>query len=397
MAITSGSLESKFTTIDIFNMTTSNMKERIGIIVSGGPAPGINSVIASVVFAGHDLGYEVFGFQSGFEGLVNGTPARLLTKQEMLPVSNTGGSILGTARFNPLKTPESKAILVDVLEKNNIKKLVVIGGEGSATVSLQLSKEFPWLNIAHVPKTIDNDLELPNHHPSFGFETARFSGTRMLRTLCSDAKTTRRWFIIKTMGRKAGFLALGLGIASGADLVLIPEQYENRVITVEDLVNNIMECVTAKYASGVDYGCVVIAEGLLDCLNLSKFNQDDLPLDGAGRISFSEFALETLLVQELRKKSKSENLKLHFTPENIGYVLRCRHPVPFDIEYTRLLGYGAVKFLHKGERSFMIAKDLDFLTPIQLETLSDGQGGIKSRKVDINSELYKVAQSFMSA
>lgn len=369
-----------------------------GVIVSGGPAPGINSVIAAVVIQGINHGFKVKGFHRGFNGLVqNGLDSVSdLSIAEVTPIANTGGSILGTSRFNPFESDESREKFLTTLDQTGVDKLVVIGGEGTAYLSNQLFKHAPHIRLAHIPKTIDNDLILPNKHPSFGFETARYAGTNILNTLINEAKTTNRWFIVRTMGRKAGFLALGLGFASGATLTLIAEEFSDRLTTPEEIADIIFQSVRKRHLAGKGYGTAVIAEGLIDRIDLERTPElKDCPRDDMGRIRFSEVDIEDLVAKHLRRIAREADVSLRVSSENIGYELRCRQPVPFDIEYTRLLGYGAVKYLLEGHGGIMVVRDFDNLAYVPLSNLVDSSGHMRTRKVDLNSDIYRVASSFM--
>lgn len=374
-----------------------NQSGNFGIIVSGGPAPGINSVIASVVFTAHSAGYKVFGFEKGMSGLIkNGAKTAIeLTEREATSIQNEGGSILITSRHNPFESKESSDKFLSVIKELNIDKLVLIGGEGTAYLSLQISRLNNGLQVVHVPKTIDNDLILPNQYPSFGFETARYVGTQLMTTIRTETKTTNRWFVVKTMGRNAGFLALGLGISSGASVTVVPEQFGEN-ITVDDIVDVIMPSVKKRYLSGKHYGTAVIAEGLIDKLDPEKVPAlKSAPRDAIGRLLFSEVNLEDLIVHKLAERVHAEKLDIRFKAENIGYVLRCAPPVAFDIEYTRFLGYGAVKLLLQGKSGVMVVRDYDKLDYVELESMTNQEDRIQSRQLDINSDLYKVASNFM--
>lgn len=368
------------------------------VIVSGGPAPGINSVIAAVVISAHNAGYKTYGFDRGFSGVAQkGVDAvKELQVSYVTTIATTGGSILGTSRFNPFSDPAAEAQLLETFNKLNIDKLVVIGGEGSAYLSHQIAQRVPAIRVAHVPKTIDNDLILPNKHPSFGFETARFAGSNILKTMISDAKTTNRWFIVKTMGRKAGFLALGMGIASGATITLIAEQFSQSDLTPDDVASHIFHSLKRRLDEGKGYGTAVLAEGILDKFDTNKVEQlKDSSRDDMGRLRFSEIGLEDLVAASLRRMCAEENIKMRFTAENIGYELRCREPVAFDIEYTRLLGFGAVRFLLEGQGDFMVVRDFDNLAYVPLQSMLGSDGTLRTRKVDMTSDVYKVASSFM--
>jgi 6-phosphofructokinase 1 len=370
----------------------------IGIIVSGGPAPGINSVIASVVIEGQAQGFVTKGLVEGFRGITEGLPGtvRPLTIDDVTPSAVLGGSLLSTSRYNPFATPQSIERLNRGLKEHGIDHLVVIGGDGSAWLSHQCAQHCPSLKVVHVPKTIDNDLPLPQNHPSLGFETARQVGTGIVQTLMTDARTCRRWFLVTTMGRRAGFLALGLGIAAGATLSLIPEEFPNGKRTPEDIAGIIFKSVSARARHGKEFGVALMAEGLLDALDPSSSPiLRDCPRDEFGRVRYSHIELGDVIAPALRTQCKDAGLDIRVLTKNIGYELRCAAPTAFDIEYTRFLGYAAVRFLKEGRTGVMVARDFDSLTALPLVDLLGSDGKIRSRRVNLESDLYRVAQSFM--
>ncbi len=373
-------------------------KGRFGIIVSGGPAPGINCVISSSVIEAYNNGYETIGFRDGFRAICNNEADSLipLNLNSVSGIYNTGGSILGTTRYHPFVDDQSKLNFQTALKDNNIDKLIIIGGEGSAFVSHQISKQIPEVQVVHVPKTIDNDLILPNKHPSFGFETARFAGTLIMDTLMVDAKTSRRWFLVTSMGRKAGFLALGLGIAAGATMTLIPEEYVNKPTTPSQIAETIFSSMHRRAKMGKHYGVAIMAEGILDCLEPDSSPLiENCPRDEIGRIRYSQIELGDVIMPPLKELISNAGLDIKIITKNIGYELRCHNPVSFDIEYTKFLAYGAVQFLLKGLTGIMVTRDFDKLGYQKLESMIGEDGLIKSRTVDTESDLYSVARSFM--
>ena len=184
---------------------------KLGILTGGGDCPGLNPVIRAAVKTALQEGFEVFGIHNGWKGLVE-ADIKPLDASSVSGILHRGGTILGTSRTNPFKDKGALEKLKANFKKFGLDALIAIGGEDTLGVANKLYQE--GLKIVGVPKTIDNDLILPNHYPSFGFETARYVGTKIVDTLMVDAKTTKRWFLVTSMGRKAGFLALGLGIAS---------------------------------------------------------------------------------------------------------------------------------------------------------------------------------------
>lgn len=378
--------------------STDSSRKAFGIVVSGGPAPGINSVISSSVIEANNRGYQVKGLVNGFRDLTMGEPGAVidLHAEAVSNIYNKGGSILGTSRFNPVKDTEHLDKLISGLKQNNIDKLIVIGGEGSAYLSLKIAHLHPEIAVVHVPKTIDNDLILPNKHPSFGFETALHAGTKIVETLREDAKTCRRWFLATTMGRKAGFLALGIGLAAGATSTLIPEEFTGFAPTPEDISTIIFSTIRKRIAMKKNYGVIVLAEGILDCLDtersaaLRQCVRDDM-----GRIRYSQIELGDVLIPPLKEMLKESKLDVHMITKNIGYELRCCDPVSFDVEYTKFLGYGAVQHILGGNSGIMVTRDFDKLGFLPLESMAGSDGIIKSRRVDLSSDLYRVSRSFM--
>lgn len=374
------------------------MASNLGLVVSGGPAPGINGVISAATIEARNRGIGVKGCVGGFKGLVEKGRDSLVDLEinDVAQIYNWGGSILGTARFNPLLTEQDQQKLRSTLNDNQIDKLIVIGGEGSSYLSSLISRCMPELSIIHVPKTIDNDLILPNNYPSFGFETARYAGAKILDTLAVDARTCRRWFLVTTMGRRAGFLALGLGIASGAHLTIIPEDFAGRKISLNSLAEQIVACMQLRASQSKPFGVVIVAEGLLDCIDPSSSPELlTCPRDELGRIKYSQLELHDVLLPAIQRILGERNLALNVTGKNMGYELRCHAPISFDIEYTKFLGVGAVELLAQGKRNCMIVRNADSIGEVDLNSLIDSQGKIRSRVVDIKSDLYRIAHRLM--
>ena len=330
---------------------------KLGIVVGGGPAPGINGVISSVTIEAVNQGLEVIGIRDGFKFLVNGDIAhvRPLTIPDVAPFYQKGGSMLGTSRTNPAKDPTHMANVLDSLNRLGIKYLVTIGGDDTAFSGSQVyANAVGKIKVAHVPKTIDNDLPLPAGIPTFGFETARHYGVQLARNLHEDAKTTTRWYIVVSMGRAAGHLALGIGKASAATVTIIAEELHDRDVTLELICDIIIGSMIKRKAQGKGYGLAVLAEGLMEEIgepnlrsvmakNPGKFG--DIELDAFGHLRLGEIEFGRMVRTFLASRLKDLGLKFDMIDKDLGYELRCADPIPFDAEYTRNLGYGAVKFL----------------------------------------------------
>jgi 6-phosphofructokinase len=376
---------------------------KIGIVVSGGPAPGINSVISSVTIAAQNKGIAVVGFQDGFSRLASDGAAALLplTIDSVSRIHDLGGSILGTSRFNPFREKATREEFIKALGAEQIDRMIVIGGDGSAYLSSQLRSHAPHIQVIHVPKTIDNDIDLPNHHPSFGFETARDAGTSIVSTIGVDAKTCQRWFLLTVMGRRTGFLALGLGIAAGATRTVIPEQYPPASQSTRALAEDIYTTIRSRRLAGKPYGVILIAEGLLDALDPAAAPEiAEAPRDELGRIKYSHIELGEVLQPHLEQLSLEDGAPQKIISKNIGYELRCHPPTSFDIEYTRFLGHGAVHYLTtqrgSGEAaSGMVVRNNDHRQLLSFESLLLPDGSIRSRRVDLTSDTYQMACQYM--
>ena len=211
-----------------------------GILVGGGPAPGINSVIEAATIQSRLSGAEVLGIEDGFQWLMKGnlTHTQPLTRETVSHLHFRGGSLLGTSRANPTKHEGDLSTTFSSLQKLGITGLITIGGDDTAFSALKLAELAKGrLQVVHVPKTIDNDLCLPHGMPTFGFQTARHMGVELVKNLMIDAHTTSRWYIVVTMGRKAGHLALGIGKAVGATLTLIPEEFRGAKLKLSHVTN----------------------------------------------------------------------------------------------------------------------------------------------------------------
>jgi 6-phosphofructokinase 1 len=385
---------------------------KLALVVGGGPAPGINGVISSVTIEAINHGLEVTGFRDGFKHLVQGSGEhiRKLSIAEVSRLHLHGGSILGTSRTNPAKSDADMARVLDVFQGMGINALVTIGGDDTAFSASQVYKRAGGrIKVAHVPKTIDNDLPLPGSAPTFGFETARHYGVFIVRNLAEDSKTTGRWYVIVSMGRAAGHLALGIGKAAAATLTLIPEEFANRSLTLDELCDIVIGAIVKRRVQGKVYGMVVLAEGLIEKIGeaglLEAMGKEQLGRYGSverdphGHLRLGEIEFGRMVKDRLTARLKDLGLAMTLIDKDLGYELRCADPIPFDVEYTRDLGYGAVKFLLSADANqygAVISFDGGTMRPLPFDTMiNPATGRMRPRRVDIGSETYECARRYM--
>ena len=378
------------------------MTERpiVGILVGGGPAPGINSVIGAATIRSLVSGCDVIGILDGFQWLMDGSTSRVkpLAIGAVSRMHFHGGSILGTSRANPTKKAEHLASVVESLARLNVTRLVTIGGDDTAFSALKVEEQAAGrLQVVHVPKTIDNDLDLPYGIPTFGFQTARHLGAELVRNLMVDAETTGRWYLAVTMGRKAGHLALGIGKAAGATLTIIPEEFTSKPIRLQHLVDILVGSVLKRVAGGHGDGVAVLAEGLIEVVDPGDFEGlEQVERDEHGHLRLAEVDLGVVLKREVEKQLKAMGVKVTIAAKNIGYELRCADPIPFDLEYTRDLGYCAAQFLLDGGTAAMVSIQNGRFTPIPFASILDpATGRTRVRLVDIAAESYQIARHYM--
>ena len=373
---------------------------RLAIVVGGGPAPGINAVISSAAIEAINEGFEVFGIQDGFKWLIqeDSSKIRPIAIEDVSRIHLKGGSVLGTARDNPTKTDQGIKSVISTLRSVGITHLVTIGGDDTALSSSYVAeKSNGAIKTVHVPKTIDNDLPLPNHIPTFGFQTARHVGVELVRNLMEDARSTKRWYVVVAMGRQAGHLALGIGKASGATVTLIREEFEQETVPFAHICDIVEGAIIKRRAMGKNYGVAILAEGVIEKLNPAELaDLEDVERDEHGHIRFAEVDLARKVKVEVQSRLASRGIKTTLTNKNIGYELRCCDPIPFDMAYCRDLGYSAIKFLVGGGSGAMATVQGGKLTPMYFKDLRDPVSNkTKVRNVDIRSESYRVAREYM--
>jgi 6-phosphofructokinase 1 len=275
--------------------------------------------------------------------------------------------------------------------------LVTIGGDDTAFSAMKLEEHAAGrIRVVHVPKTIDNDLDLPPHIDTFGFQSARHYGVDIVKNLMVDAKTTSRWYFVIAMGRKAGHLALGIGKATGATITLISEEFD-APIRLKDIVDTLAASIIKRLTAGRRDGVAIIAEGVvLDVNEGDLANLHEVERDAHGHLRIAEVNLGEILKAQVQERLRGLGIKTTIAAKNIGYELRCADPIPFDMEYTRDLGYCAAKYLLAGGNAAMISMQGGHFVPIPFSEMIDGQTGrTKVRMVDIASTRYAIARRYM--
>ncbi|HLN55056.1 MAG TPA: 6-phosphofructokinase [Bacteroidales bacterium] len=368
----------------------NEMKDAVAILCAGGPAPGINTVVSAVTKIFTQNGYTVLGINGGYKSLFSGEPAFDYLDFEFADlIYSRGGSALKMSRYKP-KDDEFKA---DFFKKNNVKLLVTIGGDDTASSANRLSKflasqKLDVKNI-HVPKTIDNDLPLPEGTPTFGYHSAKEEGVRLATTIYEDARTSGNWFVVSAMGREAGHLAFGIGTACHYPMIIIPEMFNKTKITFDKITRLVISSMVKRRLMGLDYGAAIISEGVFHFMSEKEiidtginFTFDDHGHPELGNVSKSH--IFNMLTQQALKGLR---ITVKSRPEEMGYELRCCRPVAYDLNYATRLGLGVYKLFKEGVTGCMVTVDRGGnIRPLYLKDVEDEKGKVKPRLVNVETE-----------
>jgi ATP-dependent phosphofructokinase / diphosphate-dependent phosphofructokinase len=373
------------------------MEKSIAIICGGGPAPGINTVISSVAKTFLKDGYKVLGVHKGYQGLLSDSPNMREFDFELADkIFLQGGSILKVSRFKPKDSDFS----TDFFEKNNVKLLVTIGGDDTASTANRLAKflKSKELDVAHVhvPKTIDNDLPLPDGNPTFGFHTAKNEGVRIGNTIYAEARTSENWFIMSTMGRSAGHLAFGIASACHFPIMVIPEMFNKTSVTFDKIVRLVISSIVKSKIMGIDYGVALISEGVFHFMTDEEIEKSGINFtyDAHGHPELWAVSKSHVFNYVVQQKIKELKLGIPTRPFELGYELRCANPIGYDLTLCSLLGIGVKKLYDQKLPSCMVsANSKGDIKPLFLGDFEDKDGKIPPRLVEIESDM---AQLFMS-
>ena len=336
------------------------MKRRIGILTGGGDCPGLNTAIRAITKGAINSNYDVIAFKDGYKGLVE-NDFLLLNNAMVSGIINLGGTILGTSNAaNPYQWPSksdgklkfknlSKKAVAN-FKKHKLSGLIVIGGDGSMAIADRLYKD--GIPVIGVPKTIDNDL--PCTDITFGFETAVVTATEAIDKIHTTAQSHHRVMVVEVMGRYAGWIALYSGIASGGDIILIPE--------IPFHMKYVYRKIKERKQQGKNFTIVVVAEGAkpyggkLTISSIAKKSTDPVRLGGIG----------VKIAQEIEK-----NLDIESRATILGHVQRGGNPTPFDRILATKFGAEALKLLKAKQFGTMVTIENNNISNVLLSKISN--------------------------
>ncbi|HEY6143243.1 MAG TPA: 6-phosphofructokinase [Flavobacterium sp.] len=370
------------------------MKDSIAILCGGGPAPGINAVVSTLVKIFTKENYRVIGIHEGYRTIFSENPNTVdLDFEYADKIFSLGGSSLKMSRYKP-KDHEFNS---DFFVKNNVKLLVTIGGDDTASTANRIGKFLASNNIKisniHVPKTIDNDLPLPDRNPTFGFHSAKDEGVRIGNTIYEDARTSKNWFVLSTMGREAGHLAFGIGMSCHFPMVIIPEMFNKTSVTFEKITNLLVSTIIKRKIENIPYGVTIISEGVFHFMSDEEIHNSGINFtyDDHGHPELGNVSKSHIFNMLLQQKLKSLNIDVKSRPVEMGYELRCCRPIGFDLTLCTLLAMGVKKLFKQGLTSCLVSANSNGdIKPLYLKDLEGPDGKIKPRLVDINSEMAKL-------
>lgn len=370
-----------------------NKKKTVAILCAGGPAPGINTVVASITKRFLSDGYRVIGLNHGYSTLFKDETNFIeLTYEIADRIYSKGGSYLKMSRYKP-KNEEFNDVF---FKKENITLLVTIGGDDTASTANRISIFLEEKNIniqnIHVPKTIDNDLPLPTGIFTFGFQTAKDEGTRLAKTILEDARSNDTWFVVSAMGRTAGHLALGIGNACHYPMIIIPEMFYKSKITFDRIMKLILSTMVKRKLMGIHFGGVIISEGIFHHIDEADIKNSGIifTYDDHGHPELGLLSKSHLFNQLLDVELKKLDLKIKCRPVEIGYATRCVDPIAFDLRFCTTLGYAVKELYDNGDsRCIVISTPAGEYQALSMADISNAEGIITPRLVNMQSQETK--------
>lgn len=370
------------------------MKGSIAILAGGGPAPGINSVISSVAKVFIKDGYKVIGLHQGYRTLFSDAPDMMEIDFALADrIHNQGGSALEMSRHKPKDTDFNTAFFI----KNDIKLLVTIGGDDTASTANRISKFLAANNVEiqniHVPKTIDNDLPLPDGIPTFGYQSAKQEGVRLATTVYEDARTSGNWFMVSAMGREAGHLAFGIGAACHYPMIIIPEMFNHTEVTFERILRLVVSSMIKRKILGISYGTAIVSEGVFHFMTDEEIRGSSIvfTFDDHGHPELGNVSKAHIFNMLLQRKLKELNINIKSRPVELGYELRCVQPIAFDMLYCALMGIGVKILFDEGFTSCMVVSGPNGdISALYLKDVEDENGKVKPRLVNMEGQKSKM-------
>jgi ATP-dependent phosphofructokinase / diphosphate-dependent phosphofructokinase len=374
------------------------MKPTIAILAGGGPAPGINTVIGTIAKVFLASGYRVLGLHGGFQSLFMENPViDDISFEQADKIHKQGGSAIQMSRYKP----KDEEFSTEFFTKHNIKLLVTIGGDDTASTANRIAKFLKEHDVniqnIHVPKTIDNDLPLPEGSPTFGYHSAKQQGVKIAQTVYEDARTSGNWFIVAAMGREAGHLAFGIGAACHYPMIIIPEMFNKTELTIRKIVRLIISAILKRKILGITYGAVIISEGVFHFMSDAEIESTGINFtyDEHGHPELGNVSKAHIFNILTQRELKRLGIKVKSRPVELGYELRCVPPVAFDLLYCALLGMGVKKLFDQGVTGCMVTSDpTGDIAPLYLKDVEDEHGKVKPRLVNINSQKAKLVYGF---
>lgn len=377
----------------------NNNQNSIVILCGGGPAPGINTVISAVSKQFLDAGYRVIGLHDGYKNLFSGKASIVNIDFDYADrIFNRGGSALRMSRYKP----KNEEFNPDFFVQNNIKLLVTIGGDDTASTANRISKYLADNNVKiqniHVPKTIDNDLPLPEGISTFGYQSAKDEGVRIGSTVYEDARTSGVWFVVAAMGREAGHLAFGIGAACHYPMIIIPEMFNKTKISLDNIIKLIISSIVKRNIMGIPYGAAIVSEGVFHDLSDEEIAASGIQLtyDDHGHPELGTVSKAHIFNMILTAKLKELGIDIKSRPVELGYELRCIPPKAFDLMYCNLLGIGVKQLFDQGFAGCMVTSDqTGKIMPVHLKDMEDPKTGkIRTRLVNIEGHKSDIIYNY---
>lgn len=343
------------------------MVKKIGILTSGGDAPGLNPVIAGFTRTAIKNGYEVIGFQDGWKGLIEGLTENL-TLERVEEIVQEGGTILGSSRTNPRKVENGFEKILATLKKLDIYAFVACGGDDTLGVAKILNEK--GANVVGVPKTIDNDLEATDQ--TFGFDTSINIAMDAIDRLRTTAKSHHRVFVLELMGRHSGWIALEAGLAGNAHAIIIPE--------FEFSIDEVCSLLKKRHKGKRTYSIVCVAEGVV-------FPEMKEKIEKAGKDSFGNILLADLKVGEFLAEEIAKRTDLPVRAVTLGHIQRGGSPTAYDRYLGLRYGAKAAELIHSGKFGRMASLQGTCIVDVPIEK------AVAERKI-VPEEEWLLAKSF---